>query len=65
MKPDWTKAPEEAQWYQSATGLFLASWFFKDEGIYYACLEGTNEWFKEVYQEGCKEWQWIAREEIK
>lgn len=65
MKIDWTKAPDEAQWYQPSTGLFLASWFCKVEGIYYACLEGTNEWFEEAYQENCKEWQWVEREEVK
>ncbi len=61
MKPDWVKAPEEAQWYQHATGEFLAAWFCKVNGIYYACLENTDGWFEEAYQEHCKEWQWIER----
>lgn len=60
-KPDWNKAPTEAQWYQSATGEFLAAWFCRVDGIYFACLENSTEWFEEVWQEECKEWQWEAR----
>lgn len=64
MNIDWTKAPLEAQWYQAATGLCLAAWFYKDldNGKYWACLENTDEWFQEAYQENCKEWQWVARD---
>lgn len=65
MNIDWTKAPLEAQWYQPSTSLCLAAWFYKDldDGKYWACLENTNEWFQEAYQENCKEWQWIAKED--
>lgn len=67
MKPNWDKAPKLALWYQHATGDFLAAWFTKVDGIYYACLEGTDDWFEEAWQENCKEWQWTARpnEELK
>lgn len=61
MKPNWSKAPKEAQWYQHATGECLAAWFTKVDGIYHACFVGTNIWFEETYQENCKEWQWTAR----
>ena len=61
MNTDWNKAPPEAQWCQSATGLVLAAWFCKVDGIYYACLENTDDWFEEAWQEECKEWQWEAR----
>ena len=64
MKPNWNKSPKEAQWYQHATGDFLASWFYKVDDTYYACLENSTEWFKEFYQENCKEWQWIARPDV-
>ena len=60
---DWSKAPDEAQWYQPATGLCIPAWFYKDSvfGLYYACFENSQTWFKEAYQEDCKEWQWVER----
>lgn len=61
-KPNWNKAPPEAQWYQPSTCLCVAAWFYKEDGRYYACIENTNKWFLEAFQENCKEWQWIARE---
>jgi hypothetical protein len=63
MNINWNKAPKEAQWYQPSTGLVCAAWFYKDEGDgkYYACLENTDDWFQEAWQENCKEWQWTAR----
>ena len=61
MNINWNKAPEEAQWYQHATGDFLAAWFCKVDGLYYACLQDTNDWFEEAWQENCKEWQWTPR----
>jgi len=61
MNINWNAAPKEVQWYCPATGLVYAAWFYKEDDLYYACLEGHNEWFEEGEQENCKEWQWIAR----
>lgn len=52
MNINWDKAPKLALWYQHATGDFLAAWFTKVDGIYYACLEGTDDWFEEAWQIG-------------
>lgn len=61
MSIDWSEAPIEAKWYQPATGLSNAAWLYKEGGVYYACLQGSDHWFEEAYQEECKEWQWIER----
>lgn len=65
MNIDWAKAPKQTQWYQPASGLSHAAWFYKEGGVYYACLEGKDEWFEEAYQEECKEWQWLERPKVR